>query len=106
LEKIRFASSMTEELPNRTPRRMSQPAVRPITIRRHGLIVRLTHWVNAATWVFLLMSGLRRMAAKIVILLGSSWALGLLKSGSLSSPLWVSLDQPNRHTRLFMAVTL
>ncbi len=30
-----------------------------VAVRRHGLIVRITHWVNALVWVFLLMSGLQ-----------------------------------------------
>jgi len=42
---------------------MSQVAMdsspRHVTIRRHGPILRLTHWINALAWVFLLMSGLQ-----------------------------------------------
>lgn len=33
--------------------------VRRVAVRRHGPIVRLTHWVNVLAWVFLLMSGLQ-----------------------------------------------
>ncbi len=36
----------------------SRPAIRRIAIYRHGVIVRVTHWVNAFAWIFLLMSGL------------------------------------------------
>lgn len=37
----------------------SSPTLRHVAIRRHGPIVRLTHWVNVVAWVFLLMSGLQ-----------------------------------------------
>jgi thiosulfate reductase cytochrome b subunit len=37
----------------------SSPAVQRVTIRRHGLIVRVTHWVNLLALIFLLMSGLQ-----------------------------------------------
>ncbi|MFZ3178507.1 MAG: cytochrome b/b6 domain-containing protein [Methylovirgula sp.] len=30
-----------------------------VAVRRHGVIVRITHWVNALVWVFLLLSGLQ-----------------------------------------------
>jgi thiosulfate reductase cytochrome b subunit len=37
----------------------SRSSLKRIAIRRHGPIVRLTHWVNVVAWVFLLMSGLQ-----------------------------------------------
>ncbi|HEY5225149.1 MAG TPA: cytochrome b/b6 domain-containing protein [Methylovirgula sp.] len=30
-----------------------------IAIRKHGVVVRITHWINAFAWIFLLMSGLQ-----------------------------------------------
>jgi len=39
------------------PARLTKP--RKVLVRRHGLVVRLTHWVNALAIVFLLLSGLQ-----------------------------------------------
>ncbi len=38
---------------------LKKSPARRVTIRRHGVIVRLTHWINAFAWIFLLMSGLQ-----------------------------------------------
>ncbi|HEY1736270.1 MAG TPA: hypothetical protein VGG12_06470, partial [Methylovirgula sp.] len=39
---------------------MDHPAAAgPTTIRKHGPTVRITHWINAFAWIFLLMSGLQ-----------------------------------------------
>jgi thiosulfate reductase cytochrome b subunit len=35
------------------------PATQRVAVRRHGLVVRVTHWLNAFAWIFLLMSGLQ-----------------------------------------------
>ena len=51
---------MTEPiLPPQSPPAPSPKPGRKLLVRRHGLIVRLTHWVNVLSLLFLLLSGLQ-----------------------------------------------
>jgi thiosulfate reductase cytochrome b subunit len=45
--------------PSPTPAARPAPAPRKVLVRRHGLVVRLTHWVNVLALTFLLLSGLQ-----------------------------------------------
>jgi thiosulfate reductase cytochrome b subunit len=69
---------------------MSQVAlegqIRRVVIRRHGPIVRITHWVNVFAWVFLLMSGLQIFNAHPALYFGkqSDFAHPFLVMGAAS----------------------
>jgi thiosulfate reductase cytochrome b subunit len=55
-----------------------------LAVRRHGLIVRITHWINAVVWVFLLMSGLQIFNAHPALYFGqqSNFAHPFLAMGA------------------------
>jgi thiosulfate reductase cytochrome b subunit len=57
---------------------------RRLAVRRHGLIVRITHWINAVVWVFLLMSGLQIFNAHPALYFGqqSNFAHPFLAMGA------------------------
>jgi thiosulfate reductase cytochrome b subunit len=50
---------MPQAVPAETILERSDAPPRRIVIRRHGVVVRITHWLNVLAFVFLLMSGLQ-----------------------------------------------
>jgi len=76
--------AQSEPLAAAKPRR---PKARKVLIPRHGVIVRLTHWINAVSLFFLLLSGLQIFNAHPALYWGqqSNFGQGWLSMGAYAS---------------------
>ena len=72
----------------------SSPATQRVAVRRHGLVVRVTHWLNALAWIFLLMSGLQIFNAHPAVF--RSALVGVNRLGQVEPVLCVEREAVSR----------